>query len=98
MNWKIIKEKYPKAHKYLFDHCKVAIDIDKSRFLYDFFDEQDIYIMMILEWDFDNKKRWDFWIDYVEKRIDSGLYDTRTEAEEQAFLRAFKILEDKLWK
>ena len=107
MNWKIIKEKYPKAHKYLFDHCKVAIDIDKSRFLYDFFDEQGIYIEIELcylkdktiwfEYDI-NSPFWDDSICAMNEPDYEEPYKTktRTEAEEQAFLRAFKILEEKL--
>ena len=93
MNWNLIKEKYPKAHKYLFDHCKVAIDIDKSRFLYDFFDEQGIYVI-INRSPADNEFFWS--IDIGKDFCDGDYTNTRTEAEEQAFLKAFEILEDKL--
>ena len=90
MNWNLIKEKYPKSEA-LIDKC-----IRTDRDLYDFFDEQDIiieigYFSEVGEFSYATYK-------YALPNgvsLDSGYgYKTRTEAEEQAFIKAFEILED----
>ena len=62
------------------------------RALYSFFDEQGIYTII-------NRSPADnefFWSIDIDKDFCDGDYtNTRTEAEEQAFLKAFEILEDK---
>ena len=89
MNFNLIKEKYPKSEA-LIDKC-----IRTDRDLYDFFDEQGIYIN-IVRWE--EAEVWAYRIiigikEYISFEI---THPTRTEAEEQAFLKAFEILEDKL--
>lgn len=68
------------------------------RNLYDFFDEQEI-IIQIGYWADDLE----YWFDIYKPLMQSGCclvnedgFTTRTEAEEQAFLQAFKILEERL--
>lgn len=96
MNWREIKEKYPKAVEVLRD--TEHYDLAEPRRLYDFFDEQGLHISI----NYDNRlfsnlitnenseTEGDYW-------VDAGYdYPTRTEAEEQAFIKAFEILEAKL--
>jgi phage-related protein len=67
------------------------------RDLYDFFDEQGIYIVPIqIIWK--NEVMWEYRIGNKKtiQEFRSQMYDTRTEAEEQAFLKAFELLEEKL--
>jgi len=106
MNWTEIKEKYPKASRLLINYY----DIDDSligiryfvedylaRNLYDFFDEQGLYINILVEDnEYTNSINWLYWIVDSEKRIDDYSFQTRTEAEEKAFEKAFEILENKL--
>ena len=100
MNWEKISKDYPKAfvlynewwgeHKYLD--------------LFNFFDEQDIFITInadylgTIEYLPVNKSSEDvyFWININWEWEDDIEYDTRTEAESAAFERAFEILEKKL--
>lgn len=69
---------------------------DANRFLYDFFDEQDIYIsinvnmFMMFDWSIITTP--DVSV-FIQSDFD---YNFRTEAEKSAFLKAFKILENKL--
>ena len=91
----LIKEKYPKAEE-LADNWGDTHTIDwrqSDRWLYDFFDEQGIYVII-------NRSPADnefFWSIDIDKDFCDGDYtNTRTEAEEQAFIKAFEILEDKL--
>ncbi len=104
MNWNKIKEKYPKAllswlgWKYGVDSlgdweviASICLGKSDTRFLYDFFDEQGIYISLHhLE---------DEFVYEIEDGKDlnsSGEYEsTRTEAETRAFEKAFEILENK---
>ena len=94
MNWNNIKEKYPKARellsKYLSGRAEYCFEWN-TRALYDFFDEQGIYISLHhLE---------DEFVYEIEDGKDlnsSGEYEsTRTEAETRAFEKAFEILENK---
>ena len=99
---KLIIEKYPKAHKKVDDWFDERYDINglecpvDVRDLYDFFDEQEIYVeiqvqycdgMMFLPtietmWDEDTNLEQGFW--------------SHTEAAEKAFEKAFEVLENKL--
>ena len=107
MNWEKIREKYPKAWDLLIiNHAThnawgeidspEVWDISKItswelRHLYDFFDEQGIIIE--IKW-YKTDFRYNIWFnDYVRN---AQHRKTRTEAEEQAFLKAFEILEEKL--
>ena len=105
MNWTEIKEKYPKASRLLINYY----DIDDSligiryfvedylaRNLYDFFDSQEIYVCIEYRYGTASLPRW-YWMvkqDNAANEQDSS--QTRTEAEEKAFEKAFEILEDKL--
>lgn len=138
MNWKEIKEKYPKAIKRFMEwrmknnafnflekrFCVTQYgfaieslqrklgfqgkdieswicydrhsDDEGIRFLYNFFDEQNIYIsinvnmFMMFDWSIITTPN-------ISISIQSDFdYNLRIEAEEQAFLKAFEILEDKL--
>ena len=104
MNWNLIKEKYPKAYKEGQDWWVAHAEIYEpaflfnvgNRFLYDLFDEQGIVIgIEVLYYD-------GFWFTptiTVMWDTDTNMKigsQSRTEAEEQAFLKAFEILEDKL--
>ena len=80
MNWEEIKEKYPKAY----NKSQPVSNGRWFRYLYDFFDENGIYIELV--------RVCDFW--YYLGCLKA--HDTRTEAEEGAFIEAFKMLERKL--
>ena len=97
-NWNEIKEKYPKAYHKSQQWFGKLRDIITWRHLYDFFDEQKL-IIQIGYWADELK----YWFDIYEPLMEDGHcsgngeeYNTRTEAEEQAFIKAFEILENKL--
>lgn len=96
MNWKEIKEKYPKGFGETFNYTNrfpgLSIDVT-DRWLYDFFDEQNFNVAVL---PFFNS--WIWKIRYEDMNFVEGekKESTRTEAEEQAFTRAFEILEEKL--
>lgn len=105
MDWNEIKENHPKSYQvwqqWLKLHCssdywdnfwKELNDID-VRVLYDFFDEQGIYVIINHS---PADKEFFYTIDINMVCIDGDYYKTRTKAEEQAFLKAFKILEDRI--
>ena len=100
MDWNLIKEKYPKV----FAKCKVWIESTKGTFLqtdprdlYDFFDENGIYIYACGAMSEGHIKKFWYAMDFLEEPSEYGEYvDTRTEAEEQAFMKALEILEEKL--
>lgn len=126
MNWKEIKEKYPKVWNeliqfkdefgrvfvYLYYRYELCIKEDYCsndfhlRELYDFFDENEIYITITadyygineyhpLEYSGDKEDVY-YWINVNWVHEDNVEYKTRTEAEESAFEKAFEILEQKL--
>ena len=83
-------------------HVVTRKDTMPLRRLYDFFDEQGIYVWITLPFGtdegldiFDGEIRLVNG-NYLFERISVCGTKTRTLAEEQAFLQAFKILEDKL--
>ena len=119
MNWKEIKNKYPKAYKkftgdeiceeilHTLDYLNTGLY--NIRNLYDFFDEQGIYVFV--ELDRTTYPKYSPVIYYTSKpeRVedyyreepsdewrDKFLYKSRKEAEERAFMRAFEILEGQL--
>ena len=59
------------------------------RKLYDFFDENDIVILIPVTWMF--KIRFGDFNEYI-----SESFDSRSDLEEAAFMKAFEILEEKL--
>jgi hypothetical protein len=102
MNWELVREKYPKAWQKLRDWDFKRPAINHPRRLYDFFDEQGIYINIsryfqplgsYIEWVAIIDTEDDFRVAYLNKR---GGYPTRTEAEEKAFEKAFEILEGRI--
>ena len=99
MNWKEINEKWPKAYSLfmsarfdrLIAYRKFEVPNDYIGDLYDFFDEQGIIIeIMWYHKDF----RMNVW--YNKEVKFAGHLNSRQEAEEAAFLKAFEILEEKL--
>jgi len=107
-NWRQIENKYPKAYALWmqFDSPEAKICVT-YRDLYDFFDEQDIWIEVIpCSTGFTaavhylrNNVRTNRFLDTKNKWSFSGrmkTLKTRAEAEEAAFLKAFEILEEKL--
>lgn len=97
MNWNKIKEKCPKGYeKYALWQNYQKIAPQKTFFirdLYDFFDEQGIYIEIRFNI---FRQGFGFYIIGKWKPVLFSNYNTRTEAEEKAFEKAFEILEDKL--
>ena len=111
MNWKEIKEKYPKAYGLLTKNGEYSIQSGclflwvehiayhyELRDLYDFFDEQGIYISIKIGSDF---RHFDYSIHLkniwkADSHGDSIRKTTRTEAETEAFTKAFEILEDSI--
>ena len=95
MNFNLIKEKYPKAFALYTE--KYGLKYFLCRELYLFFDEQGIFIeiLKMFNGNYTTPTGFYFYIDDYTR--DEYSADTRTLAEEQAFLKAFEILEDKLW-
>ncbi len=108
MNWESVRRKYPKAFdkysEWLEDPTEITeygflvyIEMNdkhtivNGRYLFDFFDEQGIYITIKYRYGIPVEKSF-IW--YIESWYDT--HTTRTEAEEQAFEKAFEILENKL--
>jgi len=119
MNWKEIKKKYTRARKLLdswkyegletdcmswVDKYGCGEDVFNIRDLYDFFDEQGIYIQISPKCTINNSVLYlpYIWGMYKENSIDFDQHlqegDNRTKAEKTAFLKAFEILEEKLIK
>ena len=109
MNWNKIKEKYPKAWGLLIgfigeNHIESFqyLTILFRPFLYDFFDEQGIYINVNWRNYYDTNHNHRTFFDWEVYTEDISGYSseveepTRTEAEEKAFEKAFEILEGKL--
>ena len=110
MNWTNIKKKYPKVWElFVVFRAKANTiadekgsrdgDIFKLRDLYDFFDEQGIAISIV--WTMHPTEDrleyyYDFAVDNVAAFESDKHYPSRTEAEEKAFEKAFKILEGEL--
>lgn len=100
MDWENIREKYPKAMAILRD--TKHYDLAEPRRLYDFFDSEGIYVWITPPFGtdigldvFDGEIRI-MYNDYINKRVNVCGTKTRTEAEDQAFFKAFEILEEKL--
>jgi hypothetical protein len=97
MNWQEVIDKYFCSYMRLVgNNNKPPKNI---RDLYDFFDEQGIIIEIGVDWTMEPKYCYrvirDYWGDDRQRKW-SDLFYKRTQAEEQAFLRAFEILENKL--
>ena len=106
MNWQETKEKYPKAWMKADNYfgCSRMGDIYGDRHpnvrdLYDFFDEQGIWIMITPPASLDEGVNYfDCTISYLDGfwGNDGREYKTRLEAEQAAFNKAFEILENRL--
>lgn len=101
MDWKHIKSKYPEAYyKYgvwadnemILDYFAPDINKVNLRHLYDFFDENEIYISILHR---DSLKTIPPYQWKIRGDISEG-YHSRSLAEEVAFTKAFEILEEKL--
>ena len=92
MNWTEIKEKYPKAWNVLLN--SKHYHYGNSRCLYDFFDEQGIYVGIISS---PNRYACTIFISASGEKMsqskDIEIGSTRSEAETAAFTKAFEILE-----
>lgn len=110
MKWKEINKKYPKATLKLKQWLNLVpetpftkLDIQFSSFfgmaqeriLYDFFDEQDIFIE-IDKTTYCNIGDWCFNINTEPPTVSGFNYKTRKKAEQAAFEKAFEILEKRL--
>lgn len=103
MNWEEIDKTCPKAYAKVGEwfedniiYNSIRLTECTYRWLYDFFDGEGIYIEFTID-----KTR--FWFDILDENNDyltsyekNDCHDTRTEAEEQSFTKAFEILEEKL--
>ena len=121
MNWKEIKEKYPKSIEQILkwrgwlefvddeDICLGHYDVEysmpwhpfKIRDLYDFFDEQKIFIEVVIDRTMKLKFCYGIVNEFTSSLLQyeftySDLYRSRMVIEEDAFIEAFKILEEKL--
>jgi hypothetical protein len=106
MNWKAIKEKCPKALQEAIRTGEWFIDNDGDvcscgngpRVLYDFFDENDIYIGIdVGRYVGEKHMNYEYSIWETEDCVEmSKCYLSRFEAEESAFTKAFEILEERL--
>jgi len=106
MNRDEIKIKYPKSFDTLNEWMNNIVETDRigiwwnvlfseiRGFLYDFFDEQKIYI----EINFIDYEPFFAWCisSKTESDLSRIMYGNRNQAEEQAFSKAFEILEEKL--
>jgi len=105
MNCKKIEKECPKALELAcayFRYNILTLDNEFSfiiRDLYDFFDEQEVYISVYLE---SLELKWVWRIHKGLKKelhrvsCNPSVFDTRSEAEEAAFLKAFEILEQNI--
>jgi len=118
MNYKEISEKYPKAYNLLVKNRESVYGIEyqgdgwyHTRDLYDFFDENEIWISIELEVQYTREEDEDgnnphyvpegFYYTIHNNSYHLGTggeFPTRTEAEEAAFTKALSLLEDKLTK
>ena len=99
MNWEEIRKKNPKAidkmENWLNETKHHFVKKGQERLLYDFFDENEIYISISVD---DSVKQAIWFLGFIGKEIDCNLEDvkTRSEAEIVIFTKAFEILEQKL--
>jgi len=99
MSWQEINKKYPKAWNIYMNWFSEQnygenLDFAFNRDLYDFFDEQGIYINTEVAVE-TLHCNWFYNISGI-KIYSEGGYKARKEAEEMAFTKAFEILENKL--
>ena len=108
MDWKKIKEKYYLSYHYLLSEWVFEWHYKSARDLYDFFDENEIYITITADYyginehnplSFSGSKEDVYYWFNVDWRYEDDIeYKTRAEAESVAFEKAFSILEEKLGK
>lgn len=115
MDWKEIKDKYPKSwdklcdyhenevvglidHPDVWDQYNLAPSCWELRHLYDFFDENELWIetsaQAINSWSFDIFKLTEANFECIYSENNYELLN-RQEAEAAAFTKAFEVLEDK---
>lgn len=96
---KDIEIKYPKAHdKYLTWMIKNHKGTYVPRIRFDFFDAEKIYIDVYVDDLGENfeAKSWSFDIDGEEPFFSNDAWDSRKDAEDGAYAKAFEILEERL--
>jgi len=121
MNWNKIKDKRPKAFALLgisrgypppsnMSDYECGTVFEGQRLLYDFFDEQKIYVIVELEVQYTRELDEDgtnphyvpdgfYYLIHDERQLAASgmkVYKDRSEAEADAFTDAFEILEEKL--
>ena len=117
MNWKEIKDECPKAWECLriwhndncgfIDHPDVwemgMLDEDwELRHLYDFFDDNKLYVVVQRDWDTVSEcdtTEWYFDISIGVRNTENGAgvwFENRKDCETTAFQRAFNLLEEKI--
>ena len=105
MNYYKIKGSCPKAYALLIKYYSIDESLIGTRYfpedylgrnLYDFFDEQGIYIGIIYSYVEPEGFHAEIYNFSIRDRWYKHYYETRTEAEEKAFEQAFEILENKL--
>lgn len=108
MKWSQIKEDCPKSFKLMANsgYVKGVINRMIIRDLYDFFDENGVFITISVDYygiNEHNPLQYSgdtgdvyYWINVNWVYEDNVEYRTRTEAEQFAFTKAFEILENKL--
>ena len=73
---------------------------NELRHLYDFFDEQGVYVTInttLMPLTTDSTRFFEWYVETVHSgSTNAEIYNTRQEAEQEAFLKAFQILETKL--
>lgn len=109
-NWDLILKEYPKAYAELGAYrgypppCNMSkyecSDVfEGKRLLYDFFDKNEIYVEISIDKTLEAKYCYEISTEQEFEWNCSGysdLFYTRTEAEEEAFTKAFEILNDLL--
>ena len=106
MDWIRIEKKFPKGYE-LVKEWLGDEGIECIRDLYDFFDEQRLHICITKDpqarnywqtyiWDCTAEEYKDSFYHWIKDGQGFPVFSTRTEAEEQAFEKAFQILEERL--
>lgn len=90
-----VDTEFPEVDDAIAEQATQALITLYKRMLYDFFDENEVYIS--LEYIGDENLSENYWCSTINAEEDRNYFgDNRIEAEELGFERAFKTLEDKL--
>lgn len=99
MNWNKIQDDNPRTFQKLanweFNNEYIVEGNDNTiRLLFDFFDEQGIYVVIDLYFEDENKMCWEYCIE--RDIVSDDEYGSRQEAEMAGVTKAFEVLETKL--